>query len=300
MRLQLAHFALCAWLLFGQQLTLAQQQTSSNESSHHAFPCPLAPSQDEHPSGPEISISDMTFSGFIQMPVSDQQEIVASIKRQKYAISLDGVVEEALERVRAGWQNHGYFKAEVNGEAKTLSTSAASIRIALFVHVDENAQYRMGGITFKNNRALSDSAKLRDLFPIKDGEIFSREKIAEGLENLRKVYGEYGYINYTGVPSTTFDDEKKLGYLEIGVDEGKQFYVSSVDVVGMDGAAQRDILKDFPVGQIYNSRLFDLFLKRHSSVFPFSSNDPWHVKKRLDESAATVEITLDARACPVD
>jgi len=300
MRLRLAHIVLCTWLLIGQQLIQAQKQTSGNESSLYSVPCLSALPNDKPPSGPEVSISDVTFSGFIQMPVSDQDDIASSIKRETHGYSVDSLVEEALERVRAGWQNRGYFKVQVSGEGKALKKNGTDIQIALFVHVDENIQYRLGRITFKNNRAITKSAALRDLFPIKDGDIFSREKIAKGLENLRKVYGEYGYINYTGVPSTTFDDEKKLVYLEIDVDEGKQFYVSSIEVVGVDTAAQPNILRDFPAGQIYNSRLFDLFLKRHSAVFPFPSNDPWHVKKRLDERAATVSITLDARPCPVD
>ena len=73
---------------------------------------------------------------------------------------------------------------------------------------------------------------MRSLFPLKDGDIFSREKIAKGLDNLRKAYGEYGYINFTAVPSTNFDDEKKLANLEIDVDEGKQFYVRRIEFVG--------------------------------------------------------------------
>jgi outer membrane protein assembly factor BamA len=143
----------------------------------------------------------VTFSGFIQMPVSDQDEIASSIKREThgYSIDVDGVVEEALERVRAGWQNHGYFKVQVTGEGKALRENKTDVRIALFVHIDENIQYRLGRIKFKNNRAITNPAALRDLFPIKDGDIFRREKIAEGLENLRKVYGQYGYINYTSV-----------------------------------------------------------------------------------------------------
>jgi outer membrane protein insertion porin family len=44
---------------------------------------------------------------------------------------------------------------------------------------------------------------LRHLFPIKDGDIISREKIGKGLENLRKVYGQFGYINFTSVPDTS-------------------------------------------------------------------------------------------------
>ena len=43
---------------------------------------------------------------------------------------------------------------------------------------------RLGTITFKNNKAIPNSAALRSLFAMKDGEIFSREKVAKGLQNL--------------------------------------------------------------------------------------------------------------------
>ena len=49
---------------------------------------------------------------------------------------------------------------------------------------------------------------------------------------MRKAYGQYGYINYTAVPNTTFDDEKKIANLELDIDEGKQFYVRRIEFVG--------------------------------------------------------------------
>jgi len=265
--------------------------------------CPLdsaSASDNKKPLGPEISIAGVTFSGFIQLPITDQDQIASSIKQQTHGDPLDSVIEEGLERVRAGWQNHGYFKVQVSGDTSTLTGSPVSQRIALNVHVDEGSQYRLGGITFKHNRAISNVSALRALFPIKNGEVFSREKLAAGLENLRKAYGEYGYINYTGVPDTTFDDEKKLASLEIDIDEGKQFYLTRVDILGLDEHSEQEILKDLLVGQIYNQRLFDLFLENHASTLKFLHDDPSHVAKRLDERAGTVEITLDSRPCPVD
>jgi outer membrane protein insertion porin family len=120
-----------------------------------------------------------------------------------------------------------------------------------------------------------------------------------GLENLRKAYGEFGYINYTGVPDTTFDDERKLAFLEIDLDEGRQFYLTRVDILGLDGPSKREVLKDMRVGQIYNQRLFQLSLEKHASLLRFSDDDPSHVAKSLDERMGTVEIMLDARSCPV-
>ena len=86
----------------------------------------------------------------------------------------------------------------------------------------------MNEITFKNNKAISDVAGLRDLFPIKDGDIFSREKVAAGLENLRKSYVDLGYLNFTDVPDTVSDDAMGMISLEINMDEGKQFHVSNI------------------------------------------------------------------------
>ena len=154
-------------------------------------------------------------------------------------------LEEDTERVRAEYQNRGYFKAGVSDPKTDRSTTLVitGYQIPLFqsgpgkavditMPIEEGEQYRLGKVTFKNNKAISIMPHCARCFPLKDGDLFSREKIAKGLERLRKAYGEFGYINYTGVPSTTFDDDKKLAFLEIDIDEGKQFYVRRIEFNG--------------------------------------------------------------------
>lgn len=240
----------------------------------------------------------MTFSGFIQMPVSDQDDIASAIERNEHGSDLDGLVEEALERVKAGWQDRGYFKVKVSGDATAATNTANNTQIALFVHVDENSQYRLGRIEFKNNKAISDTAALRAFFPIKDGDIFSREKITKGLENLRKAYGAFGYINYTGVPVTTFDEETKLANLNVDIDEGKQFYVSDISFQGLDGSATLRLTKEMALkpGDIYNSRLWEISLSRIAFLLPDCDCKPIN-EFHLDEPKGYVAITLDVRRC---
>lgn len=303
MRWGLANTAvlITAWLLASEESIHAQQSVANPLPQIESDPsCPSSSAHGQQPPGREISIAGVSFSGALQMAVADQDRIADSVKQETRGASLDDVRGEALERVRAGWQNHGYFKVQVTGEGKeTLSSSPASQSIVLFVNVHEGAQYKLSGITFRNNKAIINVKALRRLFPISDGDIFSRERMEKGLESLRKAYGQLGYINFAAVPRTAFDDENGLISLDIYVDEGKPFYVSSVNVLGLNEPAQREILKDAPVGQIYNSKTFELFLKKHSSLLQFSSDDPWHVKKRVDERAGTVAITLDAYPCPV-
>jgi outer membrane protein insertion porin family len=240
------------------------------------------------------------------MPISDQEQIADSIKARTSMLVASGArgsafelaTDEGLARARAGWQDRGYFKVRIAGEAKTLTSSPVSERIALSIHVDEGLRYNLSGIVFRNNKAVGNIALLRGLFPIEDGDIFSREKIATGLANLSRAYGEMGYINFTAIPETVFDDQKKVISVEVDLDEGKQFFVRSVNILGLDEPTQREILKDFPIGQVYNGRLFDLFVAKHYSILRFSPDDPSHIGRRVDERAGTVALTLDARPCP--
>ena len=218
-------------------------------------------------------------------------------------------LEEDTERVRAEYQNRGYFKAAVS-DPKTnihdtghkgfhipLIQSGPGKAVDITMPIDEGDRYRLGSITFKNNKAISNNAALRAMFPLKDGDIFSREKIAKGLENLRKAYGEYGYINFTAVPNTTFDDDKKLAFLEIDVDEGKQFYVRRIEFQGNTTTRDKVIRRELALeeGGIYNSRLWELSLLRLNQLSYFDQlkpDDPNVTDKKLDEKTGQVDLTL--------
>ena len=153
-------------------------------------------------------------------------------------------LDEDTERVRAEYQNRGYFKVIVNDPKTEIhDTGHRGFHIPLLqpgpgkavditLPIEEGDKYRLGGITFKNNKAVSNVAALRAQFPIKDGDTFDRSKVSKGLENLRNAYGTLGYINFTSIPNTTFDEEKKLVFLDIDLDEGKQFTVRRIEFTG--------------------------------------------------------------------
>ena len=236
------------------------------------------------------------------MAYADQEQIVTSLKRGTYRGSADGVAEEVIERVRAAWLDRGYFKVQVRGDAKMLTGSPAGSRIAVTALVDEGQQYRLREITFKNNIAIGNTRALRNLFPLKDGDVFSRKEIAKGLENLSKAYGQLGYLNFTSVPNTGIDDERGLIDLDIDVDEGKQFYVSSVNVLGLDEVASHNAAEDLLLkpGDVYNQRLANLFVESHASVLSADASSDSHIHLKLDEKSGRVAVTFDFRHCLAD
>jgi len=270
--------------------------------------------------GPKVKVGKIKFEGNKHIK---KRILRASMKNLRpvgvpHSIFLENIfartydatkLEEDTERVRAEYQNRGYFKVIVSDPKTQIhDTGHKGVHIPLLMAgpgkavditmpIEEGDQYRLGKITFKNNKAITNTTALRSMFPLKDGDVFSREKIAKGLENLRKAYGEYGYINFTPVPSTTFDDEKKVANLEIDVDEGKQFYVRRIEFQGNTTTRDKVIRRELALeeGGIYNSRLWELSLLRLNQLSYFDQlkpDDPNVTDKKLDEKNGQVDLTL--------
>ena len=270
--------------------------------------------------GPKVKVGKISFRG--NRHINDRT-LRAAMKNLKpigipHSIFLENIfaktydatkLDEDTERVRAEFQNRGYFKVLVEdpkteihdtghaGSHIPLIQAGAGKAVDIIMPIEEGARYKLGSITFKNNKAITNTAALRSLFPIKDGDIFSREKVAKGLENLRKAYGEAGYINFTSVPDTTFDDEKKIVNLIIDVDEGKQFYVRRIEFQGNTTTRDKVIRREVVLeeGQIYNSRLWEFSLLRLNQLGYFEQlkpEDPNTTDRHLDEKNGTVDLTL--------
>ncbi len=192
-------------------------------------------------------------------------------------------LDEDTERVRAAYRDRGYFKA-LTGEAKTNVRTTTGFnpftfhetigkKIDILVPIEEGSRYKLGGITFSNNKAFNNVRALRAQFNIKDGEYFNATLFGKGLENLKKAYGSQGYINFTGVPVPRIDEAKKLVYLDIDCEEGKQYRVARIEFQGnsitRDKVIRRELLLD--EGQTYNSQLWDLSLLRLNQLNYFET-----------------------------
>jgi len=273
--------------------------------------------------GPKVKVGKINFEGNKNIKKRILRAAMKNLKpigiphsiflENIFAKSYDATkLEEDTERVRAEYQNRGYFKVVV-GEAKAqmrdtghkgfhipLLQKGPGKAVDITMPIEEGDKYRLGKITFKGNKAITNTTALRNLIPLKDGDIFSREKIAKGLENLRKAYGQFGYINYTAVPDTTFDEDKKLVNVEFDIDEGKQFYVRRIEFQGntttRDKVIRRELLLE--EGGIYDSHLWEISLQRLNQLSYFDQlkpDDPNVTDKKLDEKNGLVDLTLHVK-----
>ncbi|HLW89387.1 MAG TPA: POTRA domain-containing protein [Terriglobales bacterium] len=251
-------------------------------------PPPTVPREDNA----HIRIVDVMFEG---SQLSSLGQIADSLKERTYTGSVEGITSELEERVRRALQERGFFTPQVSDNTRVLTSSPIETQVAVAFHVVEGKQYHLAGIRIRNNHAIGDAQALRDLIPVKDGELFNRTHIEEGLERLKNAYSQQGYINFTVVPETKINEDDNSVWLELDLDEGKVFYVSNIDILGVDEQTEHRMLQDFLLkpGDIYSQARFDLSIQRLSppNVIPVG-------EKRMDERAGTVAFTISFGRCP--
>ena len=244
--------------------------------------------------GPTVKVGKILFDG--NQNLSDRTLRNAMVNLKPIGIPHSIVLEDLLartfdaskldedgERVRQAYRDRGYFKA-VTLEPKTKIRTTTGFnpfllkptegkKIDILIPVEEGERYRLGGITFVNNKAVQNTRVLRAQFAMKDGDWFNASLFSKGLENLRKAYGAQGYINFVGSPTPRTDEAKKLVYLEIDCQEGKQFRVARIEFQGntitRDKVIRRELLLE--EGQTYNSQLWDLSLLRLNQLNYFDA-----------------------------
>ena len=194
--------------------------------------------------GPTVKVGKIVFDGNQNLP---DRTLRAAMKNSKpigipNSIILENIfprtfdaskLDEDAERVRLAYGDRGYFKA-LTGEPQTHVRDTAGFnpftfhstigkRIDILIPIEEGQRYKLGGITFKGNKAFTNVRALRGQFANKDGEIFNRTQFGKGLEQLRKAYGQQGFINMVGSPVPRFDEANHLIYLDIDIEEASRF-----------------------------------------------------------------------------
>jgi outer membrane protein insertion porin family len=169
-------------------------------------------------------------------------------------------------------------------------------RANVIINVEEGRQYKLNKITFAGVKLFrAPEALMQPIFGMAEGDVFSTEKLRKGMEQIRKLYGEYGYIDMVPEPQPEpLANTDKID-LTLSVDEGSQFFVRRIDFSGnsttRDKVIRREIVLD--EGAIYNTRLWDLSVLRLNQLGffePLKENEAAEVRR--DTRNSTVDITL--------
>ena len=232
-------------------------------------------------------------------------------------------LEGDKELLRNTYQERGYFQATVlNHELNVRDATGRNMfplplvfakkgkRADIKLNIQEGKQYTLGKLSFTDVEFFrAPEAVLAPVFQMPEGAVFNVNNLREGLENLKKLYGEFGYIDFVAEPNFEFIESQDPGQINLNltVDEGKQFFVRRINFAGntttRDKVIRRELYLD--EGDLFNSRLWDLSVLRLNQLGYFEPLTPLNSEQpgpsepstdmRRDTRQGLVDLTLSVR-----
>ena len=273
--------------------------------------------------GPKVKVGKILIEG--NKAFSDR-EVIRAMKNLKpigiphsilfenlFARTFDSTkLDEDSDRIRQFYQTHGYFTARViNHTERVYDVTGHGIKIPLFnpkkpgkrvdvtMFLREGDKYYLRNFNFVGMKLFRTPDLIgRQVFRMAPGEVFSTEKLQKGLEELRKLYGNFGYIDMVPSPDPEVVPGKNQIDLTMDIDEGKQFFVRRIDFQGntttRDKVIRRELLID--EGDLYSRQLWDTSILRLNQLGyfePLKPEDAADIKR--DTRTNTVDLLLKVK-----
>jgi len=213
--------------------------------------------------------------------------------------------DEAAELARGEWQNDGYFNARVEGSSIILREDSTAIHAALALSIDQGRRYRLGEVHIRNadpsaaGLAIPET-RVRELMPLRSGDLFNVGKIWNGLEALKDAYGNEGYIDFTAQPQTDVDEARGIISLTLELQEERRYYIGKVEIIGLDPAKQH-LLKSPPKsGELFRLQRIKEFYRMNRDILPSGATYWTSMDFARDAGIGTVDLKFDFHVfvCP--
>jgi len=273
--------------------------------------------------GPKVKVGELTFKGnevFNALTIRRAMKNLRPIGipqsiffENLFAKTYDSTkLEEDQERIEMFYRDNGYFQARVTdhtvdivdvggGKFKLplIHPNKAGKNANIGLTIEEGRLYRLNSINFVGVKLFrTPETLMRPIFQMQQGDVFSTAKLRKGFEELRKLYGSFGYIDFVSEPNIEPVPGTDKIDLTLNFDEGKQFFVRRIDFSGntttRDKVIRRELLID--EGDVYNTRLWELSILRLNQLGYFDAlkaEDAADVKR--DTKTNTVDLTLKVK-----
>jgi outer membrane protein insertion porin family len=249
--------------------------------------------------GPRVAIEQLQFDGNV---VFSSEELksqffknASDVVSHGYYVEKD--VQKGAQQLLDWIKSKGYLSAKlltINHDypLKPLKTDSGRF-VDLSIYLYEGDQTKVRGIDLKGLHALS-ADEVKSALSISEGQPLNLFTFSDGIEKLKSVYRERGYLSIQilneGTDSViTYHDENRFADVSLDLSEGPQYKVTGIQIEGLvktkDFVVKRELL--FKQGEVLQqSELTGSEAKLHrlglfSSVSVRALDDPDHVDGKI-------------------
>ena len=137
-----------------------------------------------------------------------------------------------LEILRTYYLDRGYLKFNINSTQVSITPDKQDIYIT--INLTEGEQYTISEVTLSGDLVVP-AEELFPLIRINPGDVFSRKKVTEAVDEISSLLGNQGYAFANVNTSPELDDENNEVQLGFFVDPGDRVYVRRINLAGNIG-----------------------------------------------------------------
>lgn len=224
------------------------------------------------------------------------------------------------KNVRGYMWSKGYFQARI-GDPQVVGlglkktgfpilkdlpiplVSSTDDTLKIIVPVTEGKVYRVGELKVEGNSIFSEQQILAGV-GLKKGEIANGKRLQDALyQDLKKVYGQQGFVNYEAEPETTVRDNPSnpnegIVDITINITEGKQFTLRRLEFTGNTFTRDKVMRREFLLneGDVYNQQFVDISVTRLNQTQYFDPIDKdQDIEMRTDEEKGDVDLIVKVK-----
>lgn len=170
--------------------------------------------------GPKLVIRDVAFIGNREVPDAELSKVLKENRPQGLLslVTSRGAYNETTfaddaQRVEDYYRDQGYVAVRVGQpEVRGLDDSAdgQTRYVQLRIPVYEGRRYRVGTLAFEGQTLVRTEA-LQAIFKLKPGAWYRQQRVRDGLNKAREIYGSIGHMEFTGFPDLKRRDEPPAG-----------------------------------------------------------------------------------------
>lgn len=231
-------------------------------------------------------VQKLSFEGFSK---SEESQILEMIHTKKFNLFTGWLTgkgiyhEEALEHDKLiivdFLQNQGYADARVS-----ITTTDVNNGVNVVIKATKGQLFHFGNITFSGNTLFTND-EVQKVMLIKNGTIYSPEKVRSTIQEIKDLYGKKGYIE-TDVQYTLQLSESAPNYsVHFQIEENEQFKVGMIKVLGNVQTNTSVILHESLLvpGEVFDSRKLKATQQRLEAVGYFKSVNVYAVRTSDDK-----------------
>jgi outer membrane protein insertion porin family len=213
--------------------------------------------------GPKSGILRIEFLGAKKFSPAELRGVITTKESRIYRFlsSNDNYdpdrVDYDQEQLRKFYRNRGYYDFRIVSAIAELAPDKNGFVITYTL--DEGQRYKFGKLTVNTELKKLNGAVLRQLLPIRPGQIYQDEKIEQATDALTFAAGAAGFAFVEVEPHYTANRQTHTVDVSFDVKEGPRVYVERIDVVGntetLDYVIRRELL--LSEGDAYNRVLVD-------------------------------------------